>query len=87
MVLRVKPTPTRFPTNSLYTPMDNTPLHSVSSVFHLWGLLLLLLFRHSAKISIAQEEWLATSPYRCQSSTCRALRRRWCPHTENGGLC
>ncbi len=27
MVLRVKPTPTRFPTNSLYTPMDNTPLH------------------------------------------------------------
>ncbi len=31
MVLRVKPTPTRFPTNSLYTPMDNTPLHSKSS--------------------------------------------------------
>ncbi len=29
MVLRVKPTPTRFPTNSLYTPMDNTPLHSM----------------------------------------------------------
>ncbi len=28
MVLRVKPTPTRFPTNSLYTPMVNTPLHS-----------------------------------------------------------
>ncbi len=28
MVLRVKPTPTRFPTNSLYTPMDKTPLHS-----------------------------------------------------------
>ncbi len=32
MLLRVKPTPTRFPTNSLYTPMDNTPLHSISSV-------------------------------------------------------
>ncbi len=32
MVLRVKPTPTRFPTNSLYTPIDNTPLHSISSV-------------------------------------------------------
>ncbi len=25
MVLRVKHTPTRLPTNSLYTPMDNTP--------------------------------------------------------------
>ncbi len=25
MLLRVKPTPTRFPTNILYTPMDNTP--------------------------------------------------------------
>ncbi len=37
MVLRVKPTPTRLPTNSLYTPMDNTPLHSISSVRHPWG--------------------------------------------------
>ncbi len=36
-VLRVKPTPTRFPANSLYTPMDNTPLHSISSVCHPWG--------------------------------------------------
>ncbi len=35
-VLRVKPTPTRFPTNSLYTPMDNTPLHSISSMCHPW---------------------------------------------------
>ncbi len=26
MVLPVRPTPTQFPTNSLYTPMDNTPL-------------------------------------------------------------
>ncbi len=25
------------PTNSLYTPMDNTPLHSISSVCHPWG--------------------------------------------------
>ncbi len=32
MVLRVKPPLTRFPTNSFYTPMDNTPLHSISSV-------------------------------------------------------
>ncbi len=38
MVLRVKPTPTLFPTNSLYTPMENTPLHSISSVFHPWGM-------------------------------------------------
>ncbi len=37
MVLRVKPTPTRFPTNSLYTPMDNTPLHTISNVCHPWG--------------------------------------------------
>ncbi len=37
MVLRVRPTPTRFPTNSLYTPMDNTPLHSISSVCYPWG--------------------------------------------------
>ncbi len=48
MVLRVKHTPTRLPTNSLYTPMNSTPLHSISSVCHPWGLLLLLelLFRH-----------------------------------------
>ncbi len=26
MVLRVKPTPTRFPTNSLYTPVDKHTL-------------------------------------------------------------
>ncbi len=32
MVLRVKPTPTRFPINSLYIPIDNTPLHPLSSV-------------------------------------------------------
>ncbi len=37
MVIRVKPTPTRFPTNSLYTPMDNTPLYPMSSVCHPWG--------------------------------------------------
>ncbi len=38
MVLRVKPTPTRFPTNSLYTPMGNTPLHSVPQCVPLVGL-------------------------------------------------
>ncbi len=32
MVLRVKPTPTRFPTNVLYTPVDNTSLHSLPYV-------------------------------------------------------
>ncbi len=31
MALRVKPTPTRFPTSSLYTPMDNTSLHFILS--------------------------------------------------------
>ncbi len=37
MVLLVKPTPTRFLTDSLYTPMDNTPLHSIRSACHPWG--------------------------------------------------
>ncbi len=36
MVLRVKPTPTRFPTNSLYTPMDNTTLHSIIYLIFLY---------------------------------------------------
>ncbi len=34
MVLRVKPMPSRLPINSLYTPVDNTLLHSISSVCH-----------------------------------------------------
>ncbi len=34
MVFRVKPLRTLFVTNSLYTPMDNTSLHSIPS---LWG--------------------------------------------------
>ncbi len=37
MALRVKPTPTRFPASSLSTPMDNTLLHSISSVCHPCG--------------------------------------------------
>ncbi len=37
MVLRVKPTPTGSPTNILCTPMDNTPLHSISSACHPWN--------------------------------------------------
>ncbi len=37
MILRVKPTPTRLPTNSRYTPMDNTPLHSIPNVCHSCG--------------------------------------------------
>ncbi len=32
MVLRVRPTPAQFPTSILYTPVDNTPLHSIPSV-------------------------------------------------------
>ncbi len=47
-VVRIRPTPARFLTNAPVT----TPLL----------LLLLLLVRHSAKTSIAQEERLATSP-------------------------
>ncbi len=39
MILRVKPTPARFPTNSLYTPVDNTLLHSISSVCYPWGVI------------------------------------------------
>ncbi len=35
----------------------------MSSVCHPWDRLLLLLFRHSAKSSIAQEERLAILPY------------------------
>ncbi len=35
MELRVKPTPTRFQTNSLYSPMDYKPLHSIPSVSRL----------------------------------------------------
>ncbi len=37
VVLRVKSTPTWFPINGLYTPMDNTPMHSISNVCHPWG--------------------------------------------------
>ncbi len=37
MVLRVKPTPTRCPTNSLDAQMDNTRVHSISSVYNPWG--------------------------------------------------
>ncbi len=43
MVLRVRSTPTRFPTNILSTPVDSTPLHSIPSVWcprgklRLWG--------------------------------------------------
>ncbi len=54
MVLRVKSTPTRFPTNILSTPKDSTPLHSMASVWCPRGLLLLLLIlllRQGAKSS------------------------------------
>ncbi len=32
MVLRVKPTPNRFPANILYIVLDSTPLHSTKRV-------------------------------------------------------
>ncbi len=37
MVLRVKPSPYRLPTNNFFTPVDNTPLHSIPSVCHPWS--------------------------------------------------
>ncbi len=37
MVLRVRPTPTRFPIYNLYTTFDNSNLHSILSVRNLWG--------------------------------------------------
>ncbi len=37
MVLRVRPAQTRFPANSLYTPVENTPLHSIPRVCHARG--------------------------------------------------
>ncbi len=37
MVFRVKPAPTRFTTNRLYTPMDSIPLHSLFNVCCPWG--------------------------------------------------
>ncbi len=52
MVLRVKLAPTRFPTNSLYTPVDKHTLafyiKCVPPVGRLLLLLLLLLLRHGA---------------------------------------
>ncbi len=44
MVLRGRPTLTRFPTNSRYTPVDNTPLHSIARMSYPWGILLSLWF-------------------------------------------
>ncbi len=38
-VPQVKPTLTLFPTNSIYTSVDNTPLHFISIVCHPWGVL------------------------------------------------
>ncbi len=32
MVLRVRPAPNRFTITILYTPLDNTPLHSIPRV-------------------------------------------------------
>ncbi len=73
-VLRVKPTPAQFPTNNLYTPMGNTPLHSISSVCHPWGDNVVV--AHLLKKSALQPHLIDA----------RALHRRYYPHTENGGL-
>ncbi len=49
MVLRVRPTPTRFPTNSLYTPVDKLTLAFYIKCVPPVGRL--LLFTFSAKSS------------------------------------
>ncbi len=60
----VGPTQARFTINIVYTPSDNTLLHSIPCVRRPWGYKLLVLSRHSAKSLNAQEERLATSPNR-----------------------
>ncbi len=37
MLLRVRPTPTRPPINTLYTPVDSAALHSILIVWRPWG--------------------------------------------------
>ncbi len=64
MVLRVRFTPTGFPTNSLYISMDNTVLQSTSSMCHPWGMMLLFL---GGKLLL----------YSCYSLCCSARKERW----------
>ncbi len=47
MALRVRPTLTQLPNNIIYTPMDSTPLHSLSSVCHPWGVVAVPVQSHS----------------------------------------
>ncbi len=54
MVLQVGHTLTRFPTNFLYTPLDNTPLHSTPSVCR----------RGDNDDIVAFEEWRLELTYR-----------------------
>ncbi len=37
MAFRIMLTPTRFPTNLLYIPVNNTPLHYLPSMWRPWG--------------------------------------------------
>ncbi len=55
MVLRVQQTATRLPTNSLYTPMDNTPLHSISSVCHPCGGVAINSFKPALHVTAATD--------------------------------
>ncbi len=75
MVLRVRPSPTLFPAKILYTQLDKHTLAFCTNCLTAVGLL--LLFRHSAKSSIAEEERLATSPW--------LVTRLGLPHTMEGG--
>ncbi len=58
MVLRVKPTPTRLPTNSLYTPVDNTPLHFIH---HPW----------EAVLSAKEDQSITNSKLMVAEETCK----------------
>ncbi len=55
MVPRVKSPPTRFPTNSLYNPMGNTHLHSISSVYH--PCVVPVVFSDMLQFSIHSDVW------------------------------
>ncbi len=92
MVLRVKPTPTLFPTNSLYNPMDSTPLHSLSSVWHPWGsccCCCCLGISPRAQL-LKKSSWLLhlnnSEVLDGRIVVTRALSWRCYPHTENSGL-
>ncbi len=49
MLLRVRPILTRFPTNILYTQVNNSPVHYIPSVWHAWA--------HYANVADSNHHW------------------------------